>query len=434
MRTTTLRLGIAVLSLLASFSEAFLRVKTVEKRISAFEPSICQRNLYMCTRKAVSQLTMAREREKYDIIVIGGGPVGLSAAQSATAQGRTSLIIDNTPRSLVQFTGPTGIFSKALRDTAKKIDVVTLRGMGLRDAVVWRQIQDMTFDVLRTNGLNNLRDMQHKHIPHLRGNASFIDSNKLAIHQSGSQSVEVKGKTVLIATGSTAYRLPSIPYDDRRVFDSDTIKGLSFLPKSVTIIGAGIIAVEYARIFTKLQCRVTMIVRQRSLDVAFKRIGIDQGIAVQLQKDLNLNKVRIIFNAQVSAVEKPEVQNVEDSGRNPHRDLLTLTLTTADGQPHPQNQITTEVIILIVLRTEKKEHVIYFNLFQRIPLNRTLGKCVQHCGFGKVSRLHRLRVRVQPKNTKQSARRFRCSVRSRADGGDTRWRPLLRPLPVLGRD
>jgi NAD(P) transhydrogenase len=288
---------------------------------------------------------MAREPEQYDIIVIGGGPVGLSAAQAATAQGRKSLIIDNTPRSLVQFTGPTGIFSKALRDTAKKVDVMTLRGMGLRDGVVWRQIQDMTFDVLRTNGLNNLKEMQTKHIPHLRGNASFVDSNTLSIHQSGSQSVEVKGKTILIATGSTAYRLPSIPYDETRVFDSDTIKGLSFLPKSVTIIGAGIIAVEYARIFTKLQCRVTMIVRQRSLDVAFKRIGIDSGIAVQLQKDLNLNKVRIVFNAQVSAVEKPDLQ-LEDSSR---RQPLTLTLTTPDGQPHPVNQISTEVTMLTAL-------------------------------------------------------------------------------------
>ncbi|MFN9909909.1 MAG: FAD-dependent oxidoreductase, partial [bacterium] len=92
------------------------------------------------------------------------------------------------------------------------------------------------------------------------------------------------GKNILIATGSTAYKLPNIPYDSEFVFDSDTIKNLNFLPRSVTIIGAGIIAVEYARIFSKLQCRVTLVVRQRSLDVAFKRIGIDQDIAVQLQK------------------------------------------------------------------------------------------------------------------------------------------------------
>ena len=277
---------------------------------------------------------------EYDLVVVGGGPVGLTAAQAATSVGISSIIIDGTPKSLVQFTGPTGIFSKALRDTAKKIDVSTLRGMGLRDTVVWRQVQYMTSDVLRTNGLKNLRDMQFKHIPHLRGNASFVDSSTLSIKQDGSNSVDVAGKKILIATGSTAYRLPSIPYDNSVVFDSDTIKGLSFLPKSVTIIGAGIIAVEYARIFTKLQCRVTMIVRQRSLDVAFKRIGIDHEIAVQLQKDLNLNKVRIIFNAQVSAVEKPAGYFDE---RSESRRALVLKLTTPEGKPHPTTEIRSEV-------------------------------------------------------------------------------------------
>ena len=287
---------------------------------------------------ALNSITMAREKGEYDLIVIGGGPVGLTAGQSAAAVGRSTIIIDGTPKTLVQFTGPTGIFSKALRDTAKKIDVLTLRGMGLRDTVIWRQVQDMTFDVLRDNGLKNLRDMQ---VPHLRGNASFIDSHRVLIDQDGANPVELIGKKILIATGSTAYKLASVPYDNIRVFDSDTIKGLSFLPKSITIVGAGIIAVEYARIFSKLQCRVTMIVRQRALDVAFKRIGIDQEIAVQLQKELNLNKIRIIFNAQISVVEKPEEEAGGD--RKDGRRSLRLKLVTADGKEHATGEIRSEV-------------------------------------------------------------------------------------------
>ncbi len=135
--------------------------------------------------------------------------------------------------------------------------------MGLRDTVVWRQVQDMTLEVLNENGMKNLQDLKYKHIPNLRGNATFVDTHTLNIESEGSETIELKTKNVLIATGSTAYRLPHIPYDSTRVFDSDSIKALSFLPKSITIIGAGIIAIEYARIFAKLKCRVTLIVRSR---------------------------------------------------------------------------------------------------------------------------------------------------------------------------
>jgi len=109
----------------------------------------------------------------------------------------------------------------------------------------------------------------------------------------------------LIATGSRAYRLNQINYDGERVFDSDTIKTLSFLPKTVTIVGAGIIAIEYAKIFSRLDCKVTMIVRGKSLAAALTRIGIDNELALELQRDLCLNKVRIIFDAEIDEIEYP---------------------------------------------------------------------------------------------------------------------------------
>ena len=84
------------------------------------------------------------QAETYDLVVIGGGPVGITAALTATAAGRTVALIDGTPKNLVPFTGPTGIYSKALRDTALKVDVNTLRTMGLHDNVVWNQVTQQT--------------------------------------------------------------------------------------------------------------------------------------------------------------------------------------------------------------------------------------------------------------------------------------------------
>jgi NAD(P) transhydrogenase len=292
------------------------------------------------TSSATSRLTM--QTQNYDLVVIGGGPVGITAALAATATGRTVALIDGTPKPLVPFTGPTGIFSKALRDSALKVDVNTLRTMGMHDTVVWKQVQEMTDGTLTGNGLKNMGVLESKHIPFIRGQASFVNSNVLNVNREDEDPVQVQGKNILVATGSSAYRIPGIPYDDEAIFDSDTIKKLNFLPKSVTIIGAGLIAIEYARIFSRLQCRVTMLVRQHSFEVALKRIGIDNDVAIQLQKDLNLNKIRIIFNAQLDKVEQPKSESSDV------RRSLILRLTTADGKPHPTNtEIRSEVRLLL---------------------------------------------------------------------------------------
>ena len=85
---------------------------------------------------------------------------------------------------------------------------------------------------------------------------------------------KLRAKKILVATGSRPYRLPHVPYDAERVFDSDSIRALSFLPKHITIVGSGIIAIEFAKIFCTLECAVTLVVRSTSLVGAMGRIGV----------------------------------------------------------------------------------------------------------------------------------------------------------------
>ena len=75
-------------------------------------------------------------RSKYDLVVVGGGPVGVTAALRAAALGYNAILIDATPPRQFQFTGPTGLFSKALRDSALRIDVPVLRSMGIVDTAI----------------------------------------------------------------------------------------------------------------------------------------------------------------------------------------------------------------------------------------------------------------------------------------------------------
>ena len=91
---------------------------------------------------------------------------------------------------------------------------------------------------------------------------------------------------VLIATGSTPFRPGGIPFDGRRVFDSDSINTLSRLPRSVAITGSGIIAIEFAKIFKNLGSDVTLIIRDSIPRNALMKIGLDKDIAGILVADL----------------------------------------------------------------------------------------------------------------------------------------------------
>jgi NAD(P) transhydrogenase len=98
--------------------------------------------------------------------------------------------------------------------------------------------------------------------------------------------VTLEADRVLIATGSTPFRPGGIPFDGRRVFDSDSINALSKLPRSVAITGSGIIAIEYAKIFKNLGSDVTMIIRDSIPRNALMKIGLDKDIAGMLVADL----------------------------------------------------------------------------------------------------------------------------------------------------
>jgi pyruvate/2-oxoglutarate dehydrogenase complex dihydrolipoamide dehydrogenase (E3) component len=211
------------------------------------------------------------------------------------------------------FTGPTGLFSKALRDAAKKVKVRTLREMGLRDASIWKQVQDMTVDIFGESGEKNLMAVEASRLPYFRGRATLLpvdgsgeitlvvveDPDLTGPAPGGGRVMpkvsKLRANNLLIATGSRPYQLPHVPYDGKRVFDSDSIRALAFLPRSITIVGSGIIAIEFAKIFCTLECHVTLVVRATSLVGAMGRIGVDKAIAFALQRDL-MRRSRVIFS------------------------------------------------------------------------------------------------------------------------------------------
>jgi len=185
--------------------------------------------------------------------------------------------------------------------------------MGLREDSIWNEITGSCVDLATWNSDDAVRQLEYAGVTYMEGLASFVEGGEeedgsivnLNVCQtaiSGSTTNRtVQAKKVLIATGSKPFRPSSIPFDGYRIFDSDTINQLSYLPSSIAITGSGIIAIEYAKIFRNLGSDVTLIIRDGSPRNALMKIGLDIDISAALVADLVRSGIHIERGAQVAS-------------------------------------------------------------------------------------------------------------------------------------
>lgn len=274
---------------------------------------------------AFSSLFMiSNKNDRYDLAVVGAGAVGATAAIAAAqapfskrvvlidAPAASGKLMNEETGEDLSLGGPTGLFSKALRDTSKRIKVSTLRGMGLREDSVWNEIISNCVDLASSNAQDILRQLEMVGVEYKRGFASFPDSggtNSLIVTKEDGSITTVFADKILLATGSQPFRPGGIPFDGKRIFDSDTINSISFLPRSIAITGSGIIAVEFAKIFRNLGAEVTLIIRDNIPRNALMKIGLDKDVAATLVADLVRSGIKIERGAQVADFEVPTISD-----------------------------------------------------------------------------------------------------------------------------
>ncbi len=202
--------------------------------------------------------------EEYSLIVIGSGPAGRRAAIQAAKFGETVLVVERGHRvgGVSVHTGT--IPSKTLRETALNLSGLRERGFYGRS---YRVKQDLSADDLRarldmTLG-HEVEVLEHQfarnQVTTLRGEAHFIDEHTIEVIGEEGETFSFKGGRFLLAVGTIPFRPEYVPFDGESVFDSDGILELSRLPRSLTVIGAGVIGIEYATIFSALDVHVTLV-------------------------------------------------------------------------------------------------------------------------------------------------------------------------------
>jgi NAD(P) transhydrogenase len=202
--------------------------------------------------------------QNYDLLVIGSGPGGKRAAIQAAKLGKKVAIIEG--RSIIGgVTVHTGtIPSKTLREAVLYLTGWTQRGLYGHS---YRLKQHLTIDDLMQRLQITIRNevtvIEHQlarnGVAVFKGWASFVDPNTLEVALLDGEVERFTAERIVIAVGTNPMRPAKVPFDDETIIDSDGILQLKKIPRSLTIVGAGVIGVEYASIFSAMDVSVTLI-------------------------------------------------------------------------------------------------------------------------------------------------------------------------------
>ncbi|MGK0501136.1 MAG: NAD(P) transhydrogenase [Oceanicoccus sp.] len=203
--------------------------------------------------------------QHYDIIIIGSGPAGQKAAvQAAKADKKVAMIeSDKVLGGACVHRGT--IPSKTLRENALRISNLRnhaeLFSFALRPDIEMAALIDNMHSVISAHDDYINKQITRNKIERIHGRASFIDNKRVSVSMPGGNIDEISADYFVIATGSIPRQIDNIEVDHEHVYNSDSIMSMIYLPQTLTVLGGGVIASEYASIFASLGVQVTMIDR-----------------------------------------------------------------------------------------------------------------------------------------------------------------------------
>jgi NAD(P) transhydrogenase len=276
----------------------------------------------------------------YDLLVIGSGPAGQRAAIQAAKLDKHVAIIERRAVIGGVCTNTGTIPSKTLREAVLHLSGFRERGF-YGDSYTVKQnitITDLLFrtdQVIRHEIDVTRSQLQRNRVEVIEATASFMDAHRVRLtFVDGRGYRDLSAQFVIIAVGTTATQDSNIPFDGRQIFVSDDILQLDKLPRTLTVVGAGVIGCEYASIFATLGVRVTL-VDQRNRLLPF----VDAEIADALSYHLRESRVTLRLGETVSQMEP-----IHDE----HGDRVRIVLTSG-------KQIITEKALHSIGRTGATE-------------------------------------------------------------------------------
>jgi dihydrolipoamide dehydrogenase len=239
---------------------------------------------------------------EYDVVVIGSGPGGYVAAIRCSQLGFNTALVEKYPAMGGTCLNVGCIPSKALLDSSEHYynavhhfeehGIVT----GKVKADLGKMIERKTGVIKKMNdGINYL--MKKNKITIHTGFGSFVDKNTIKVSSEGKEEL-IKGKNIIIATGSKPTILPFMNFDKTRIITSTEALNLTELPKHLIVIGAGVIGAELGSVYARLGSKVSFV------EFADGMIPtMDKTMGKELQKSIKKLGAEFHFNTKVSLIE-----------------------------------------------------------------------------------------------------------------------------------
>ena len=240
---------------------------------------------------------------EFDLIVIGAGPGGYTAAIKAAQLGMKTAIIEKKKNLGGTCLNVGCIPSKALLSSSElyhqakhqfgvhginaeglSVDVATM--MKRKDGVIRKMARGIDYLIKKNN------------IEHFIGTGSIINSSEVEVDQ-GAQKKRLKTKRILIATGSKVSDLPFLDYDGSTVLSSDNAIALDQAPDSMIVIGGGAIGLELGSVWARLGTKVDIIESLPRIATIF-----DESVTQPLQELLQKQGIKFHLNTLVESAEK----------------------------------------------------------------------------------------------------------------------------------
>jgi NAD(P) transhydrogenase len=254
--------------------------------------------------RGISPLPEGRSEMRYDLVVIGSGPAGQKGAIAAAKLNKRVAMIERSKlgpggvcvhsgtipsktmrEAILHLTGfrQRDVFGDRYRDKRK----ITMQDLKRQIAHVIEHEIEVIHDQLDRNGIDLYR-----------GDARFAGPHEIVV-QCDEESVHLEAGHVLVACGTKPARPANIPFDGKHVFDSDEVLQLETIPRSMIVVGGGVIGCEYASILATLGIPVVLVERRPRL-LEF----VDSEIIESLQYQMRSIGVTLRFNEEVTRIEK----------------------------------------------------------------------------------------------------------------------------------
>jgi NAD(P) transhydrogenase len=239
-----------------------------------------------------------------DLLVIGSGPGGQRAAVQGAKLGKRVAVVERRDRvggvSIHTGTIPSKTLRQAILEDLSRRPYEAVDPLRPREQerAAARYIMDRTAQVVADETALVREQLRRNDIGLIPGEATFVDPHTVSVDDDG-HAQQVTAENIVIAVGTCPARPPGVEFDDHRVIDSDGVLRLDQdAPRTMTVVGAGVIGVEYVSMFAALGTKVTLVdARDRLLPY------LDDEISVALQYLLRRRSVTFRFGEEVTAVE-----------------------------------------------------------------------------------------------------------------------------------